>query len=55
MLSGCWPHYGSIGQKAKEVVGSIDKGEDIVQYQTTGQVKRAKGKRTAMANTMPVA
>lgn len=31
-LSGCWPHFGAIGERAAEVSKAIDKGEDLGQF-----------------------
>lgn len=43
-LSKCWPHFQSVAGRCAEVARALDNNEDLVQFSTTGKVKKQKRK-----------
>lgn len=52
-LSGCWPHYKAMGERAYNVAHAIDNNEDISSFQTTGTVKKSKSRREPPPQAQP--
>ena len=40
LLDRMWPHYGALAGKCLKVAEAADKGEDLLQYQTTNNSVR---------------